>query len=125
MRPLSIYARAVAVAAHLGLTAGLLWWSSTTLGWLVSALLVPAIPGLLSGREYTYAWMSLMLSFYSAALLAEGVAVPAHKPVAWALAAVAAVEFSALVLYVRLRQRERAGEKLAAAAVSPAAQTAE
>jgi len=96
---------------------GLGWWSSSVLGWLVTALLLPALPGLWGGREYTYAWMSLLLSFYSAGLLSEGVAVPAHKPVAWALAAVAAVEFSALVLYVRLRGRERA-------AASPAAQTA-
>jgi uncharacterized membrane protein len=105
--PLSAYARAVTLAAHVLLIAGIALWSASLLGYIVAALLLPAVPGLLRGRPYTYAWSSLLLTFYCAGLLAEGVAMPARQPVAWTLAAVAAVEFSALVLFVRLRSRER------------------
>lgn len=124
MRPPSVYVRALALAAHFGLVIGLLAWSRSWLGLLVSLPLFAPLPGLLRGRDYTYAWASLLLVFYCAALLAEGVAMPAQKAPAWALAAVAALEFSALVLFVRLRSRERAAASLAASAGSPAAQKA-
>lgn len=126
MKPLSTYARICASATHLLLTCGLIAWSGSWLGLLLAAVLLAPLPGLLRGREYTYAWGSLLLTFYSAGLLADGVATPAHKSIAWALAAVAAVEFCALTLYVRLRSRERAAAAgFAAAASSPVAQKAE
>ena len=114
----SRYARALATAAHLLLMAGLAWWSSSTVSLLLTALLLLPLPGLLRGREYTYAWSSLLLSIYCAGLLAEAFAIAAHRPVALALAGVAAAEFSALVLYVRLRQRERSAQTAGSAGAS-------
>lgn len=117
-RPLSVYARVLTLLCHLLLLAGLAWWSSTKLGYLMTALLLLPLPGLLRGREYTYAWASLMLTFWCAGLLAEGVAVPANRSAALVFASLAAVEFSALVLFVRFRARERVAQMAASGAAS-------
>ena len=114
MKPLSSYARIATLIAHAFLVMGLLLWTRNVLGALVAALLLPALPGLWQGRVYTYQWLSLLLCFYSAALLTEGVASPARKDVAWLLAGGAALEFCAVVLFVRLTGRERIAQTLTA-----------
>lgn len=122
MTPLSRYAQITTVVTHLTLAVGLLLWTETLAGQLLVVPLLFPLPGLLRGRDYTYAWFSLMLSFYCAGLLAEGVARPELKLVSFALAGVSAIEFAALNLYVRLRARERqasAAQKAASGAASP------
>jgi uncharacterized membrane protein len=69
-RLLSPLARGVALAMHALLIAGIALWSGRTLGYVFAALLLPSVPGLVRGRPYTYAWSSLLLTFYCAALLA-------------------------------------------------------
>lgn len=117
--------RVMVLLTHCGLMAGLLLWSQSILGAMVAAVLLIPLPGLWQGRSYTYAWASLLLTFYCAALLAEGVAMPAKKAIAWSLAGIAALEFSALILYVRLQARARAAAAVATALASPAVQKAE
>src|SRR5437899_575394 len=101
VKPLSFYARVTALATHLLLIAGLILWSGNALGLLVAAPLLAPLWGLIKGREYTYAWASLMITFYCAALLAEGFARPQHHLHGYLLASVAALEFAGLTLYVR------------------------
>lgn len=107
MTPLSRYAQITTLVMHAVLIVGLLLWTDTLAGQLLVVPLLFPLPGLLRGRDYTYAWFSLMLSFYCAGLLAEGVARPELKTVGFLLAGVSAIEFAALNLYVRLRARER------------------
>lgn len=99
--------RRLALAAHLLLSAGLLAWNPGALGGLIAALLLPPLPGLWRGQPYTFAWASMLVTFYVGALLAEGYADRADRPLAFALAAVAAADFLSLVLFVRLRAAER------------------
>lgn len=106
-RPLSQYARALALAAHLALIVVLLHHGGTLLTTLAALLLLAPLPGLLRGREYTHGWASMMVSFYCALWLAEGWAHPAEQRFAFAIAGLAALDFVGLVLYVRLRARER------------------
>lgn len=64
-------------------------------------LLLP-LPGLWRGRPYTYAWSSMLIVFYVAGLL---VAAKSGGGAQWlAPATLAAVEFCALVLYVRFNR---------------------
>lgn len=107
-RPLSFYARAIAIAAHLALIVLMLIGSqggSSAL--LVLPLLLP-IAGIIRGRAYTYSWACMLVVFYAAGYLASGYAQPMHKWSTFFLASIAAVDFVALVLYVRLLAREKA-----------------
>lgn len=112
--PASSAARAVALSGHLLLIAGLLAFSPTRLGLVVALVLLLPLPGLWRARPYTYAWAAMLLSFYAAALLAEGYARPAHQLPAFALAGVAGLEFLALILFVRFRAVERRRQELTA-----------
>ncbi len=107
MNRLSEWARLAALALHLLLMAGLLIWC----GWLPGALLclplLAPLPGLLRRRTYTAAWASMLLVFYVAGLMAEGVAVPGRRAIGTALSVIAALDFVAVVLFVRLSARER------------------
>ena len=105
MTPLSLYARITALAMHLAL----IWGSQSSLGLIGAFGLFLPLPGLLRGRERTHAWASMLLSFYCAALLSNAYTEPVHRGFSITLATLAAVEFSALVLYVRLRARELTG----------------
>lgn len=113
---LSRWAYFAAIGSHLLLIVLMLvrdGFGASTL--LVLPLLLP-LPGLLRGREYTYGWASMLLTFYVGSYLASGYAEPAQKWAAFGIAAVAAIDFVSLALYVRLGQRERAGSAARTAA---------
>jgi uncharacterized membrane protein len=97
--PLSARIRIAALAAHATLLAGL-----PLAGGLAGALfalpLLAPLPGLWRGHAYTYAWASMLVLFYIGGLLVF------RDPLTLALAVVGAVEFLALVLYVRARSVE-------------------
>jgi uncharacterized membrane protein len=107
LAPLSPWARYVALIAHLALIVGLLAFSRSDLGRGFALLLFLPLWGLVRGAPRTHAWASMMLAFYCAMLLSNGYAEPPQRGLMFGLAAVAALEFSALVLYVRLRAREQ------------------
>lgn len=107
MKPLSPYLRAVALAAHLSLIIGLLYFSRSTLGLVLALLLFLPLPGLLRGDERTHAGASMLIAFYCGGLLSNGYVEAGIRAESFALAAAAAIEFAALVLYVRFRARER------------------
>lgn len=119
MKPLSAYARAAALGFHVVLI--LLWvgTAESLLGSLLPLLLLLPLPGLVRGHTYTYGWASLLLSFICAGLLAEGVADPARQLLWWTLASLAALDFSAVVLYVRFTQRERIAQRESSNAAAP------
>jgi uncharacterized membrane protein len=96
--------RKAVLAAHAVLMAGLV----LTGGWPGAVLALPLLApldGLWRGRSYTFAWCSLLIVFYAGGLLAEGYAAPAHRAAMFLVALVAAIEFVALVLYVRINAR--------------------
>ena len=108
MKHLSRYALVAALALHVALIAALLYWSGWRVGALLSLPLLATLPGLLRARTYTAGWASMLLVFYIALLLSEGVAMPLRKPFAQALSVIAVLDFVSLVLFVRLSARERA-----------------
>lgn len=71
---------------------------------LALPLLAP-LRGLWRGAPYTYAWCSLLLVFYVGGLLMEAVSTRAVVPML--LASAAAIEFCALLLFVRFTAAER------------------
>ena len=72
--------------------------------WYLS--LVLALPGLVRGRLRTYGWASMLVAFYAALWLANAYGAGSERPVALMIATVAALDFSAIVLFARLRRRE-------------------
>lgn len=72
----------------------------------VLPLLLP-LPGLLRGRVYTFKWATMLLTFYVAAWLAAGYMQPAQKWLCFGVAALAALDFVALNLFVRFQAREQ------------------
>ncbi|HEY1075417.1 MAG TPA: DUF2069 domain-containing protein [Fontimonas sp.] len=108
-RLLSDYAWPVAVVTHLLMIAalGALAVQGSVLCGFAALLLLPSLPGLLRRRRYTYQWTCMLLSIYCALWLAEGWYAPAKSAIAFSVAALAALEFTALALYVRLLNRER------------------
>ncbi len=105
--PWSNRARRVVLLAHAALLIGL----PVAAGWPGALLAIPLLfplSGLLRGKTYTYAWCSLLLSFYVGGLLME--AVTGRAGFATALASAAAIEFCALLLYVRFKSSERRAE---------------
>lgn len=107
MSRLSEWARIAALVLHVLLIAGLIAWCGWLPGILLCLPLLAPLPGLLRRRTYTAAWASMLLVFYVAGLLAEGVAVPGRRSVGTWLSVVAALDFVAVVLFVRLSARER------------------
>jgi uncharacterized membrane protein len=100
-------ARGAALCLHLLLIAGLLYWCGLPVGLVLVLPLLAPLPGLLRGRPYTAAWAGMLLVFYVAVLLAEGVAVPAHRRLGTVLACVAALDFVSLMLFARLEGRRQ------------------
>lgn len=94
--------RRAVLALHAILMLGIPAWAGWTRAWLVLPLLLP-LPGLWRGRPYTYAWASLLQVFYAGLLLVEALRGPW---MAVALAGAAALEFCALLLFVRVRAAE-------------------
>jgi uncharacterized membrane protein len=105
---LSPWLRGITLASHLALIAAV----ALRGGWglpliLVAPLLLP-LPGLLRGRDYTYAWSTMLVVFYVGGYLAAGYATPADKWTCFGIAGLAAIDFVSLNLYVKSRARERA-----------------
>jgi uncharacterized membrane protein len=116
-RPLSQYAKGAALTAQFTL----MFWLAVqqgSLAWLGALLLALPVPGLLRERIYTYQWASMLVAFYSALWLAEGYAQPDRRLEAFGIAAVAAIDFVSLVMFVRWRQRERLAQAPGSDAVS-------
>lgn len=120
---LSLWARRVTVVSHLLLIAVI----AMRAGWGVPMLLVLPLlfplPGILRGRDYTFAWATMLLVFYVGGYLAAGHANPAEKWACFGVAALAALEFVSLSVYVKARSRERAYLK-AQSEQAPSAQMA-
>ena len=100
--------RVLSLAMHVVLILGLLIGAGSKLAWLAVLPLLPSLPGLYRGRRYTYAWTSMLLVFYCAVLLSNGYTMPGARTLMFALATVSAIEFAALVLFVRFNAREAA-----------------
>lgn len=103
--------RAATLVLHLLLIAALALWG----GWpggalLVLPLLLP-LPFLWRGRSRAAAGAAMVLAFYVAGLLAEGVAQPARRNLSQALAGLAALDFFSLILFVRLNGRASAARR--------------
>lgn len=117
---------ALAVASLLALIVGIAEWTKfSALGLAAAAPLLLPLRGLVRGSTYTSGWASMLVVIYCSFLLAEVYAQPQQKFWPLLLSVLAAVNFLSLILYVRLRARQRAAGLPAAVAASPAAQTAE
>jgi uncharacterized membrane protein len=101
---LSVAARGAVLAVHAMLLTGLPALAGLAGALLALPLLAP-LRGLWRGTPYTYAWCSLLLAFYAGVLLMEAVAT--KSVLVTLLAIAAAVEFCALLLYVRFRSAEQ------------------
>jgi uncharacterized membrane protein len=114
-RPVSAWARRATLALHAAVMVGLVATGGRLGGLLAMPLLAP-LPGLWRGRPYTYAATSLFVVLYAGGFLMEASTHAARRPVALALATLAALEFCALVIFVRLRGVElrRAASAVAA-----------
>lgn len=99
------WARGVAGVAHLALLIALPAVAGLPGALLALPLLLP-VPGLWNGRPYTFAWCSMLIVFYVGGFLMEAWSQPQRRVVAVTLAALATVEFIALMLYVRFRAVE-------------------
>lgn len=117
---LSIQMRRVALAAHALLIVLVLVPKFSALGTLLALILLIPLPGLIRGRTYTYAWASMLVAFYVAGYLAEGYARPDTRAASFAIGSVAALDYIALMLFVRFTAREKAAHAMPV----PAAQTA-
>lgn len=100
------WARRLALVAHFGLLAALPAAGGLP-GVLIALPLLLPLQGLWRGRPYTYAWCSMLIVFYIGALLAESWSQPGRRALSIGLAALATVEFVALLLYVRFRRVDR------------------
>jgi uncharacterized membrane protein len=118
MRP-SENVRRIALCAHALLVAGVALRDPSALSTVMAAIVCLPLPGLWRGRPYTYAWSSMLIAFYVAGYLADGYARPATRLSAFAMASLAALDFVAVMLFVRVSAREAA----AAAAPGSAART--
>lgn len=81
--------------------------ADTVLTGLAFVLLLLPLPGLVAGHLRTYGWASMLMAFYSAFWLAEWVMPGGRQPMVLLMAAVTALDFTAIVLYARLARRER------------------
>lgn len=106
-QPLSPWMQRLALLSHLALIAAMVWVNPPVrAAVLVAPLLLPLV-GLFKGRDYTYAWTTMLLAFYVGGWLAAGYYNPAQKWVSFGIATFAAVDFVALNLFVKFRARER------------------
>ena len=115
---LSAHLRVVVLLCHGVVLAGLPLAAGVP-GVLLSLPLLAPLRGLWTGHAYTFAWCSMLLVFYVGACLMEATARPDHRAAALALASVSALEFCALMLYVRARSVEKRRAQAAAGAASP------
>ena len=113
--------RRAALTAHFLLILGVTLRDPSALSALLAAILCLPLPGLWRGRSYTYAWGSMLIAFYVAGYLADGYARPATRVSAFAMASIAAIDFVAVMMFVRVSARQAAAA--AAAARAPAERT--
>ncbi|HEY0917197.1 MAG TPA: DUF2069 domain-containing protein [Solimonas sp.] len=107
MKP-SVPMHALAVACHLALITGLLYFGDGRLALLFGLLLLLPLPGLLRGNARTHAWSSMMISFYCAAFASNAYSSAGDARTLWfVFATLAALEFTANMLFVRFLARER------------------
>lgn len=106
MRRWSPWFRHAAVVLHSLLIAGMAWRAESVLDGVVTALLLPALPGLVRGHLRTYGWASMLVAFYAALWLANAYGAGPERPMALLLATLAALDFSAIALFARFRRRE-------------------
>ncbi len=99
------WTHAAMLALHLALITALLLTAQSLLALIAVLPLFLPLHGLLRGRARTAAWATMLLVFYCAFLLAEGYADPAQKTRAFALAFLAAADFIALIVFVRVSAR--------------------
>ena len=106
-QPLSPWMQRLVLLSHLALIVAMTWVNPPIrVAVLVAPLLLP-LPGLFKGRDYTYAWTTMLLAFYVGGWLAAGYYNPSQKWISFGIAACAAVDFAALNLFVKFRARER------------------
>jgi uncharacterized membrane protein len=96
-----------ALALHAALILGLSIWCGWKAGIFIAAPLIVSAFGLVRERTYTAAWASLCLCFYIGGFLVEAYASPPHRTIALRLSILATLDFTALLLFVRWRVRER------------------
>lgn len=105
-RPLSFYLRVLALISHLALIVLLIATAASKLGIVAGLLLFAPLPGMLRGSRYVHAWASMLLVVYCALLLANGYAQPPTQRLMFLLAALAAADFTGMVLYVKFGSLE-------------------
>lgn len=110
MKPLSVYAQAATVGLHTALISVLILAADGVLGLIFALLLLPALPGLVRGREYTYGWACMQVTVYASFLIAEPYADRRADVQDLLIAGLAALDFSAMLLFARWRKRERAAQ---------------
>lgn len=118
MSPLSPWMQRLALLSHLALMAAMALVSPPVIALVLILPLLLPLPGLIRGRDYTHAWATMLLSFYVGGWLAAGYYNPAQKWISFGIAALAAVDFAALNLYVKFRARERCARTEASSAAS-------
>lgn len=94
------------IALHALLLVLLLVRMETLLDGLLLGLLLLPLPGLVAGRLRTYGWASMLIVFYCAFWLAEGVVAAEARSWPLIIATVCALDFSAMALFARLARRE-------------------
>ncbi|MGH8457299.1 MAG: DUF2069 domain-containing protein [Stenotrophobium sp.] len=102
--------RRAVLASHLALIVVLALYSGLSVRLIQILPLLLPLPGMLRGRVYTHAWATMLLAFYVAAWLAAGYMQPAQKWLCFGIAALAAVDFVCLNLFVRFRAREQTAQ---------------
>lgn len=117
----SVHARRLVLGSHALLILGVALRNPDALSVLLALVLCLPLPGLLRARSYTYAWASMLVAFFVAGYLADGYARPDTRWSAFALGAVAAVDYVALMMFVRFTARERAAAADPASAEQKAA----
>ena len=103
----------LALLSHLLLIVLVAWREASALGWVISALLLLPLPGLIRQNTRTAAWASMLVMFYVAGYLGAGYADASARWSAFAMAALAGVEYLSLLMFVRWRAVET--RRLAAA----------
>lgn len=111
MTPPSVFARRVVLVAHALLILGVALRHPSALSVVIAAILLLPLAGLIRGRSYTFAWASMLVAFYVAGYLADGYARPDTRWSAFVLASIAAIDYVALMMFVRFTARERAAAR--------------
>lgn len=99
----------VALTSHFALMLLVALHAPSPLSFVLAAILLLPVPGILRGISYTFAWASMLVAFYVAGYLASGYARPETRVFAFLAAGVAAIDYLSLMMFVRFRARERAG----------------